>query len=81
MFLFYYSKTQSLNSGEVSSIKKEVGKKVIKGTPLTLSMAKLYKDKFGDKALEVAKENGYLIPTYEDYQSYQSRPREFRENL
>lgn len=63
----------------LSRLKKEVGKKVVKGTPLTLSMAKLYKDKFGDKALEVAKKNGYSIPTIEDFEFYQQSFRDMDE--
>ena len=65
----------------LSKLKTEVGKNVIKGTPLTMAMAKLYKDKFGDKALEVAEKNGYYIPTVEEFKSYQQRPQEFREGL
>ena len=62
-------------------IKKQVGKNVPKGTPLTLAMAKLYKDKFGDTALKVAQKNGYTIPTIEDFASYEKRPQEFREEF
>ena len=65
----------------LSTLKNQVGKNVPKGTPLTLAMAKLYKDKFGDKALEVEKKNGYYIPTLEEFKMYQSTPQEFRENL
>ncbi len=65
----------------LSSMKKAIGKNVAKGTPLTLAMTKLYLDKFGDKALEVAEKNGYQIPTYEEYKSYQQAPQEFREEL
>lgn len=65
----------------LSTLKREVGKNVIKGTPLTLAMAKLYAEKFGDNALAVAKKNGYTIPTIEDFQTYQQRPQEFREGL
>lgn len=56
----------------LSRLKQEVGKNVAKGTPLTLAMAKLYKEKFGDKALDVAEKNGYKIPTIEDFKIYQS---------
>lgn len=55
----------------LTNLKKEVGKKVPKGTPLTLTMAKLYKDKFGNDALSAAKKNGYTIPTIEEFQFYQ----------
>lgn len=62
-------------------LKKMVGKNVSKGEPLTLAMAKLYKQKFGDNALSVAEKNGYYIPTLEEFQSYEQKPREFREEL
>lgn len=65
----------------LTSLKKTVGKNVIKGTPLTLAMAKLYKDKFGDNALDVAKKNGYYIPTLEEFKTFQARPQEFREQI
>lgn len=65
----------------LSSMKKDIGKNVVKGTPLTLAMAKLYKDKFGDNALDVAEKNGYYIPTIDEFRSYQERPQDFRENL
>lgn len=66
----------------VSKLRKEVGKNVIKGTPLTLGMAQLYVDKFGkEKAMEIAKKNGYFIPSRQDYQYYEIRPEEYRERL
>ena len=65
----------------LSSLKTNVGKNVVKGTPLTLAMAKLYKDKFADKALDVAKKNGYYIPSLEEFQTFQARPQEFREQI
>lgn len=65
----------------ISKLKKDVGKNVIKGTPLTLAMAKLYKEKFGENALKVAEKNGYYIPTIEEFQTFQERPQEFREGL
>jgi hypothetical protein len=49
------------------SLKKQVGKNVIKNTPLTLQMAALYVEKFGDKALQMAENNGYYIPTKEEF--------------
>jgi hypothetical protein len=64
-----------------SNLKQKVGKNVIKGTPLTLTMASLYKQKFGDKALQVAEKNGYTIPTRDEFEAYQKRPREFRQDL
>ena len=68
------------NSMGLKSMNEKVGKDVkIPGTPLTLAMAKLYKNKFGDKALEVAKKNGYYIPTLEEFKIFQYRPEEFRE--
>lgn len=56
----------------LKSMKANVGKNVPKGSPLTLAMTKLYYDKFGDKAYEVAKKNGYYIPTLEEFQRYQA---------
>lgn len=63
----------------LNSLKKEIGKKVPKGTPMTLAMAKLYKDKFEDKALEVALNNGYYVPSIEEFKLFQQSPQEFRE--
>lgn len=65
----------------LKKLKGMVGKKVARGTPMTLGMLKLYSKKFGDKALKVAKQNGYKIPTFEQYQTYQKDPQEFREQL
>lgn len=65
----------------LNSLKKSVGKNVVKGTPLTMAMMKLYHDKFGEKALEMAKKNGYYIPTLEEFRTFQIRPEEFREEL
>lgn len=65
----------------LNKVKSEVGKNVIKGTPMTLAMAKLYKDKFGENALKVAQKNGYYIPTLEEFRIFQQRPQEFREEL
>jgi hypothetical protein len=64
-----------------SKLQSQIGKNVAKGTPLTLAMAKLYKDKFGDKALAVAKKNGYYIPTLDEFKMFRSEPQEFREEL
>lgn len=78
----YRMKEIEENEKGFSSMKKEVGKNVVKGTPLTLAMTKLYVDKFGkENALKVAEKNGYKIPTKEEWISYQKRPQEFRENL
>lgn len=63
------------------SLRKQVGKNVVKGTPLTMAMAKLYKEKFGDNALKVAERNGYYIPTLEEFKNFREEPREFREGL
>ena len=63
----------------LSELKKEVGKNVPRGTPLTLAMAKLYRDKFGKEAQAVAKKNGYYIPSVEEYKVFRSTPQEFRE--
>jgi hypothetical protein len=63
----------------LSELKKQVGKTVTKDTPLTLAMAKLYKEKYGKEALKVAEKNGYYIPTLEEFQTFQKNPREFRE--
>lgn len=65
----------------LKALKNKVGKNVTKGTPLTLAMAKQYVDKFGDNALDVAKKNGYTIPTKEEFAAYQKSPREYREGL
>jgi hypothetical protein len=65
----------------LNQLKKQVGKNVSKGTPFTLEMAKLYKEKFGDNALDVADKNGYYIPTVEEFRVFESTPQEFRENI
>lgn len=72
----YRMKQLEENETGLSKLKSEVGKNVIKGTPLTLAMAKLYKDKFGENALKIAEKNGYHIPTIEEFQTYQNRPME-----
>lgn len=54
----------------LTSLKNQVGKNVPRGTPLTLAMAKLYKEKFGDNALKVAEKNGYWVPTIEEYMMF-----------
>ena len=64
---------------KASELKKQVGKKVPKGTQLTLAMGKLYLDKFGDKAEKTAEQNGYVIPKVSELRTYQLEPREFRE--
>lgn len=64
----------------IEKLRKQVGKKVVKGTPLTAQMAILYKEKFGDKAHDVAKKAGYDIPTFEEFQIYQKRPDEYMES-
>jgi len=65
----------------MKELKKQVGKKVPKGKPLTLAMATLYQDKYGDKALEEAEKDGYQIPTLEEFRAFNQTPREFREGL
>lgn len=65
----------------LKKLKRKVGQAVLKGTPLTISMARLYKDKFGEKSKEMAIKNGYSIPTIEDLRMYETRPSEFRESL
>lgn len=60
------------------TLKHKVGKNVLKGTPLTARMAKLYKKKFGENALNVAEKNGYHVPTYEEYKLFQLTPLEYR---
>lgn len=69
------------NEMGLEKLKEKVGKKVVKGTPLTFAMAKLYHDAFGEKAFDVAKKNGYTVPTLEQFRMYQARPQEFREGL
>lgn len=65
----------------LSFLKKQAGKNVVPGTPLTLAMAKVYKDKFGKDALAVAKKNGYKIPTLEEFKIYRSEPSQFYEQI
>lgn len=65
----------------LSDLRAKVGKNVTQGTPLTLSMANLYVKKFGDNALDVAKKNGYYIPTREELMIFEQRPEQYRENL
>jgi hypothetical protein len=75
---------QELDENEkgLSSMKSEVGKNVTKGKPLTMAMAKLYRDKFGkENALKMAEKNGYNVPSLEEFASFQQQPREFREDL
>ncbi len=62
-----------------TTLAHKVGKNVIKGTPLTAKMAKLYRKKFGDNAVNVAEKNGYHIPTYEEYKLFQLTPSEYRD--
>lgn len=63
----------------LKQLKSQVGKNVPKGTPFTLAMAKLYKDKYGDKARVVAEKNGYYIPSIEEFKIFQQSARELRE--
>jgi len=77
----YRLKEQEEQEKGLPSLQKSIGKNVIKGTPLTLAMAKLYKEKFGKNALNVAQKNGYYIPTLEEFRIFQERPQEFREEL
>jgi len=63
----------------LGKMKEQVGKNVPNGTPMTLAMAKLYKDKFGDNALDIARKNGYRIPTKEEFQIYQMPLSQFDE--
>lgn len=65
----------------LSALKSNVGKNVTPGTPLTLSMANLYIKKFGDNAQDVAKKNGYYIPTREELMIFEQRPEQYRETL
>jgi hypothetical protein len=67
---FYRMKDIEEHEKGISELKKQVGKNVSRGTPLTINMARLYKEKFKDKALEVAKKNGYYIPSAEEFQDY-----------
>ena len=63
----------------LTKMKEKIGKNVIKGTPLTLGMAKLYQEKFGkDKAIEVAKKNGYYISPREELENYLLTSQEYR---
>lgn len=66
----------------LNKMQAEVGKNVIKGTPLTMAMANLYVKKFGkEKALSVAEKNGYKIPTKEEFMIYTLQPQEYREKI
>ena len=53
----------------------EVGKKPIKGTPLTIKMAKDFMHKYGtiEKGYDMAKKLGYKIPTQEDMKLFLNR--------
>ena len=57
------------NSGKLEELSM---KKVPQGTPLTLEMANILKNKYGDKdkLRENAKKLGYSIPTSDEYRSY-----------
>lgn len=72
----YRMKQIEENETGLSKLKGQVGNNVVEGTPMTLAMAKLYKDKFGENALKVAQKNGYYIPTIEEFETYQKRPME-----
>ena len=65
----------------LSKLKENVGKNVPKGTPLTENMAKLYVNKFGKDALNIAEKNGYYVALPDEYDSYMKRPEEYREAL
>lgn len=65
----------------LKDLKSEVGKNVPKGTPFTLAMAKLYTEKFGDNTMDVAKKNGYYIPTIEEFKRYTTTNQEMLEGL
>lgn len=56
-----------------SALRKKVGAKVTPGTPLTRTMAKFYKEKYGsdDLTLKKLKEDGYYIPTMAEFEKYQ----------
>ena len=57
------------NSGKLEELSR---KKVPQGTPLTLEMAKIFKNKYGDieSAIKNSKALGYEIPTAEEYKRY-----------
>jgi len=65
----------------LKSMKSNLGKTVPKGTPLTLANAKLFKEKYGDKALKMAESLGYYVPSIEEFGIYQMTPQEFRERF
>lgn len=65
----------------LKDLKSQVGKNVPNGTPFTLAMAKLYSEKFGDNAIDVAKKNGYYIPTIEEFKRYRTTNQEMLEGL
>ena len=57
------------NSGNLREL---MNKKVSVGTPLTIEMASLFLDKYGDKerAIKNAKARGYVIPTPQEYRRF-----------
>ena len=61
-------------------LQANVGKGVESGTPLTLEMARNYIKKYGstEKALEIAKKNGYRVPTKSELEFYQMSPQQVR---
>lgn len=63
------AENEILNKG-LSALKKEVGKEVPKGTPLTVGMAKLYKEKYGENYKKKAAKDGYTVPSYDDVKMY-----------
>lgn len=78
----YRMKEIEENGQKLENLKEKVGKNVVKGTPMTMTMAKLYANKYGkENAMKVAEKNGYYIPTFDEFKAYQDRPREFRAGL
>jgi hypothetical protein len=57
----------------IEKLSKDLNKKVLKGTPLTLNMAREFVKKFGsvEKAVENAEKIGYVIPTKDEWQRWQ----------
>ena len=45
---------------------------------MTVATYKLYKEKYGDKAKDFLKKNGYKIPSFEEFKIYQMTPEEYR---
>lgn len=79
----YRLKEQEESEKGYPALRRNVGKKVVKGTPLTVLNAKAYLEKYGSPeiALKAAEQNGYTVPSKDEIISYRASPQENRENL